>query len=372
VRVLITVPSVEREFGGPTDKARRLSAELRRLGDDVVVAGVGVSIDERTLGLPPLGRFHGTPVPRAMRSLRAMATTADVVHVMGYRDPVGTTAALTAMRTRVPYVLEPVGMHRRRLRSERLKWLFERGIGARVVDRAARVVATSGLEATELIEDGAPAERIVRRPNGVSVDSLLPLPERGALRAEYEIPHGAPLVLSLSRITMKKGLPDLVRAIEGIEDMHVLIVGPSELDGTLQEIHRLSRGFTDRVHVVPEGVWGQDRRRLFAEADVFCLPSATENFGTAAAEAASLGLPVVLSDRCGVAEWLPEGSRAIVPYGDIDALRRALAALDTPDVRARAQEGAARLRSSLSWGGLAADQHRIYETVTGETVATTR
>src|SRR4029079_5103340 len=98
-------------------------------------------------------------------------------------------------------VLEPVGMHRRRIRSERLKWLFDRAVGGRIVDSAACIVATSRLEAVELATDGAPTERIVRRANGVEVDDMLPLPKRGAFRTAQGIPTEAPLVLSLSRIT---------------------------------------------------------------------------------------------------------------------------------------------------------------------------
>ena len=54
----------------------------------------------------------------------------------------------------------------------------------------------------------------------------------------------------------------------------------------------------------------------FADANVFALPSMSENFGNAAAEAAALGVPVLVSDQCGVAVASPAETTRIVPVGD--------------------------------------------------------
>jgi glycosyltransferase involved in cell wall biosynthesis len=140
-------------------------------------------------------------------------------------------------------------------------------------------------------------------------------------------------------------------------------VGPSEPDGTLDEIRRLARPVQDRVHVLAHGVWGRDRASLFADADVFLLPSATENFGTAAAEAAAVGLPFSSADRCGVAEWPTPWVSSRRPYGDIARLRSALINLAQPAVRSHACTAAADVRSRLSWKRLAADQHELYAAV---------
>ena len=81
---------------------------------------------------------------------------------------------------------------------------------------------------------------------------------------------------------------------------------------------------TERVHVEPHGLWGADRAAALAEADVFCLPSSYESFGTAAAEAAGVGVPVVLTEGCGVKDVLPHAT--VVPIDDADALGAALQA----------------------------------------------
>ena len=279
------------------------------------------------------------------------------MHVTGFRDPVGTLASL---RARVPLVVEPMGMHRRRLRSVRIKTMFDRTVGAWALARAHVVVATSSLERDELVSDGVDPERIVIRPNGIDADEPA---ARGRFRADHGIPADVPLVVSLGRITAKKGLPELVRAVADLPGCWLALVGPDDGDGTLEEVRRqIERcGIADRVRVESIGQWGAERAGVYADADAFCLPSQTENFGNAAAEAAASGVPVVISDRCGVAEFLPSGSTAVVEYGDRAALRAGLEWALQPEIKARAEAAAAAVRSRLSWERISSEQASIYE-----------
>ena len=114
--------------------------------------------------------------------------------------------------------------------------------------------------------------------------------------------------------------------------------------------------------MIPHGLWGNERAQAFADADAFCLPSATENFGIAAAEAACLGLPVVVSDECGVAEWLDLDATRTVPYGDIGALVAALRwATEGNAAQNAAKVGAPALQARLSWSRIAKEQVEMYE-----------
>ena len=139
-------------------------------------------------------------------------SAAPIVHPFGERRPHprlprsrGTIAARTAIRANVPYVLEPCGMHRARLRSVAAKRAFDGVIGRRIVDQAACVMATSELERGELVEDGVPEELIRVRMNGLTIPPG-GLPRRGSIRARFGISMAVPLVLALGRIARKKGL----------------------------------------------------------------------------------------------------------------------------------------------------------------------
>jgi glycosyltransferase involved in cell wall biosynthesis len=323
---------------------------------------VGAGTGGEGEGLPVAITVRGTPVPRSFRALRSAIRAADVVHILGYRDPVGTVAAASASRAGVPYVIEPCGMHRPRLRSILAKRAFDGTLGRGVVGRAAVVVATSELEERELVEDGVPQERIRIRMNGLTLPSF-DLPARGPIRARFGVPADAPLVLSLGRIARKKGLVSLVRAAGGLPSVHVLIVGPDSGDGTLDEVADASRSSDGRVHVDPAGLWGDEKLAALADADCFALPSMTENFGNAAAEAAAVGIPVVVSDACGVAEVLDRSAHRVVPIGDVPELARAVSEVLTPEARARAMDSADELRSTLDWSRLAERQQAIYRDV---------
>lgn len=363
MKVLLTVPSLVREFGGPTTKARRLASELRGHGLNVrlVGAGDGHQSEDDTLGLRSLFRFHGTPIPSGLRLVASLVRGADVVHAMGYRDPVSTVACLTARRAGIPYVAEPVGMHRRRLRSVRIKGFYDRVIGARLIEDAAAVIATSSLEARELTEDGLDGPMIVTRPNGIDVESMMPLPERGSFRARHGVPDDASLVLSLGRIARKKGLVAFAQALAQVPDAWGAVVGPDDGDGALDELLReRERLRLQRLIVVPHGLWGEEKAQAYADADSFCLPSATENFGNAPAEAAALGVPVVISSRCGVAEFLDRASTVVVDHADVPAIARGIERSLQPEAKEAAHASSAGLRSTLDWTGVAERQIQIY------------
>jgi glycosyltransferase involved in cell wall biosynthesis len=361
VRILITVPSLAREFGGPVGKAFALATALGDRGHPVRVAGAGDSGVPGAVALGRRGRFHGTPLPAKLGPLRRAVGGADVVHVLGFRDPVGTAASFEARRRGMPLVLEPVGMLHPRVRSLTLKRAFDSTIGRLVRDRASVIIVTSSVERDDLARAGLDAGRVRVRPNGVSFDDLWPLPERGPLRERLGIPTDVPLVLTLARLGAIKRLPTLVRAMSVLPSTHLLIAGPDEGDGTLESIHDIAarEGVSARVHVEPRGLWGADRARALAEADVFCLPSGYESFGTAAAEAAGVGVPVVLTEGCGVKDVLPHAS--VVPVDEIDALGPALQAAKGDGERAESE--AAIVRGALSWATMAARQESIYEAV---------
>lgn len=360
MRITVCVPSLEREFGGPAVKAKSLTEALTQLGHDATVVACGSSQGD---SVPVLARFHGTTIPSTLAPIREAVRQADVVHIIGFRDPVGTSAGFMARRRGVPYALEPAGMHRRRLRSIKIKGMFDLVIGKSIWEGAARVIATSHMEARELVEDGINASRIVVRPNGIDVGDLLPLPKSGAFRQRFGIPAGTPLALFIGRIAAKKGLLDLMRAISNIHAACV-IVGPDDGDGTLAALRRSIQdlNIADRVIVRPHGLWGREKAQAFADSDFFCLPSATENFGTAAAEAAACGIPVILSNECGVTEFLDPEASLTVPFGDVDALTDAMRhVVRNKGMRQAAARSANRIVDRLDWRRLGKEQLTIYE-----------
>ena len=91
------------------------------------------------------------------------------------------------------------------------------------------------------------------------------------------------------------------------------------------------------------------------------LASGGENFGLVAAEAASVGTPVVVSDRTGVAASFAEGEALVVPYDEsatVDAVARVLG---DPELRSRLAEGALQAARRSTWDAVVDEQVSIYE-----------
>ena len=360
MKILITVPSLAREFGGPAIKVLGLAKALRDRGHHVVVLGCGEANGE--VGLSSIGRFHSTPVPRHLRRLMRLARRADVVHVIGYRDPVGTITAIAASRARVPVVLEPVGMLRPRMRSPHLKSLFDQTIGRKVVAAASAFVATSSLERFDLVVGGVDPRRIFVRPNGLDVGELFPLPSRGQFRARLNIGDG-PMILTIARICATKGLSQLVSALADLPEAVCLIAGPDERDGTLDDLRRLrcALGLKDRLRLLVGGLWDREKAQALADADCFCMPSPLESYGQGVAEAAAVGLPVVASSGCGVVERLDPGATRVFTYGDAAGLLSSIRdALGRDEIRSAAIAAAPSIRRALRWEEVIAAQEAIY------------
>jgi len=285
----------------------------------------------------------------------------DVVHLYGVYDLLGPVVASFSRRWNIPYVLEPLGMFRPIVRSIALKRFYRRLFGWPVVRGAMRVISTSELERDELIAEGVPPPRVVIRRNGVDQPKSEAL-ARGVFRREIGIDDRAPLVLYLGRLSRKKGLELLVEAFNGLPAPATLaIVGPDDGDGCLRDLEglRARLGLDGRVRLLGPR-FGADKYAAFADADVFVLPSRSENFGNAAAEAVACGVPVVVTERCGIAPLLRDRAGLVIPC-EVEALRSTLVRLIADqDLRDRLRAGTAEVRRELTWDEPVAQMERLY------------
>ncbi len=223
---------------------------------------------------------------------------------------------------------------------------------------ATHVLADSTSQRQFLIDQG------VVRPNrinvladgsicGVDTTRFKPAPEvRTRLRAELQLPAGAVVALFLGRLTRDKGVIDLANAFVRVAadhaDFHLLVVGPDEerLTPVLQEIFSAC---AERVRFVGMTDRPED---YMAAADIFCLPSYREGFGSVIIEAAAAGVPAVASRIYGLTDAVDDGETGLlhVPadVSSIDATLRTL--VSDADLRAKmgasARERAVALFSS--------------------------
>ncbi|WP_144659247.1 glycosyltransferase [Paenarthrobacter nicotinovorans] len=131
-----------------------------------------------------------------------------------------------------------------------------------------------------------------------------------------DLPHPTLRMLSMSRIAGKKRIDLSIDALyelrrSGVDAvLTVAGAGTDELVEKLKD-HAKSFDIEDKVKFVGQ-LSGAVKERTFLESDIFLLPSEDENFGIGFAEAASYGLPCVVSTNVAAAVGMPESAGRLI------------------------------------------------------------
>jgi glycosyltransferase involved in cell wall biosynthesis len=199
-------------------------------------------------------------------------------------------------------------------------------------------------------------------PNGIE------LPASTVACRTAPVDRAVRTALFLSRIHPVKGLVNLVRAWGDVrpEGWRLLVVGPDE-DGHLVEVMRVVReeGVGECITFAGE-VGAEDKAALFSEADLFILPTFSENFGVAVAEALSFGIPVITTQGAPWSDLETHGCGWWIPVG-VEPLVRALRVATTmPHARlfAMGQRGRSYVQR-YEWTAIASELASVYRWMFG-------
>ena len=156
-------------------------------------------------------------------------------------------------------------------------------------------------------------------------------------KSDYGIPDDAPMVLLLSRMHWKKGVDLLLDAARDLPGVHFLMAGSGpDLDKYKELARKL--GVADRAHFPG---WCNNRSALLEKADVCCLPSRYEPFGTVISEAWYAGIPLVATRADGAKQYVTDRKDGLlVDIDDRDGLVTALrSALEDKALRKKIIKG---------------------------------
>jgi glycosyltransferase involved in cell wall biosynthesis len=219
---------------------------------------------------------------------------------------------------------------------------------------AACLHLTSEIEAREFDRLRLRAKRVDIVPNGIEMpsDSEPELPLGDAIRSR---------VLSLGRISWKKGLDRLISAMVYVPGAELVIAGDDD-EGYRRKLERLAAdlGVAERTSFIGP-VHGARKWELIRSCDVFAMPSHSENFGTAALEAMACRRPVIVTPEVGLASTIKE-TRAGAVVGEPEAIGRVIEKLlRNPAERYRMGEAGWRTAAErFGWSAIAARIEQIY------------
>lgn len=260
----------------------------------------------------------------------------------GYPD--GYAARLLGRWLGVPVTVTLRGTEPRHARQPALRRRLQAVFAG--VDRVFSVSASLQAVAVEL---GVPVAKTRVIGNGVDLARFQPQ-DRAACRRALGLPDAARVLVTVGGLVERKGFHRVIEQLPALRerfgDLHYLVVGGPSPEGDWTErlqAQVAAAGLQDCVHFC--GPVEPDRlARYLGAADLFVLATANEGWANVFLEAMACGLPVVTTRVGGNAEVVCRDDLGIVvPFGDSDALREAIAAAlqrrwDPVAIRAWAQQ----------------------------------
>lgn len=350
----------------PDNKTGGMSRAMYGSGDALVARGHQVDYlwSEQ---LPPAGgrllrRFKiPLALPRILRRLQAQGRHYDVIEI---HEPLAApTILLRRLRKLPPIVIFSHGLEERGLAAESdykrqkgLKFSLKTRVFSLItiwqamyaVRHANHVLCCNGSDMRYLIDAGVPPSRLTQHHNGME-----PLFLKAGQLLENTNDKNSPTragVLFVGSWLERKGILDIVPAMNAILRRHpalrFTIAGCSAAESLVRE------AFTDDVQSQIEVIShiDSDQRliELYSVHSIFVLPSVFEGFPLVMMEAAALGLALVTTNVCGMADFVENEVNGLTSsVGDTQALTDNMERLVEDDVLARRFGDEARRKSRL-------------------------
>ncbi|MDB4508443.1 glycosyltransferase, partial [Akkermansiaceae bacterium] len=349
--------SLEPSSGGPARSVPQLALAQARQG-----AEVGLwSPDPSHEGLADLSSGESTKLQifsgNFSQSLDVFGVP-DLVHDHGIWLPCHREVVKICNERSIPRIVSPRGMlepwalNHKKWKKRLAWWLYQK----RDLQSAVALHATAEQEVANLQRLGLKKSAIIL-PNGVD----LPVIEHGSVTTSSR----EKTALFLGRTHPIKNLPSLVRAWAKVlpSGWSMRVVGPDE-DGHLSKLKNLvDQAALSESWSFEASLEGDAKWQAMSDADLFILPSYSENFGIVVAEALASGTPVITTTGT---PWqgLQEHDCGWWVNPSIQEIGEALqvaTSLDQKELQAMGARGRAWVTEEFAWPAIAAKVEQFYE-----------
>src|ERR1035437_829646 len=372
--VMSFVPGMAKSRGGPTFGVAGLCE---------ATAGAGISQLLMTVQAPQ-GEPERLPAPSAVETIRLPGFHSkalrliyspgfhrqllhccrehgiEIIHNHGLWTQPNHAAARVARQLKIPSVVSTHGMvaawalQHKAWKKKLGWWVFQK----RDLEQARVFRATAEHELLAIRRLGF-RQPIALIPNGIEMPDW----------AEPANGNNPRILLFVGRIYPVKGLLNLVKAWAAIKPQgwRCIVAGPDEA-GHKQAVEAatIAAGLGNKFSF-PGPIDGSAKWDLYKSADLFVLPSFTENFGLVVAEALACGIPVITTrgtpweclqvKDCGW--WVDVGDQSLAA-----ALKEAMGATDARR-REMGLRGRQLVEARYAWGPIGRTMVAVYEWVLG-------
>jgi glycosyltransferase involved in cell wall biosynthesis len=389
--VLHVIPALSVRIGGPAVSVVEASVRLDGLGVETTIFTTDMAVPQAT---KPRRRVDPSEFPSGAESLdvrvfpaqqpyrmaysaalsRALKTEAkrfDVIHIHMLFHLPARAAFHRARKIGMPYIVSPVGSLdpklRRRSRAAKAvnDLLWQRSL----MDNATLIHYKTD-EEQRLCEDLAFRAPSTVVPNGVDLAAFGRAAGGSEFRKRYLGGAQGPVVMNVGRIAYKKRLDRLIHAFATLRPTAppttLAIVGPDD-EGLGAELTRLAGGLGVAERVFFTGVVnGTERHAALAAADVWVLPSDTENFGNAIVEAMAAGIPVVVTPGVNLSSSIEAGGAGRVCSTEPDSVAREIQLiLDDPALAKQISSAGREFARRYDWDVVAPQLLAMYDDAVG-------
>lgn len=382
MKIIHTSGSLEEEASGPSYSIPATAKATQSLGHDVHVMSVDTLNSKANSTLrtdAKLGYTHhrfphnfGTvPVLKSFNASRQMkkrlaTARADIIHNHGLWLSPNIYASEISRKYNIPLVITPRGM----LAPQALKYsakkkaIFSLLFQNRALQTADLYHATSEQEYQDIRQRGL-KQPVIIIPNGINLPSI-------TQQKMAETPESTQkTLLFLGRIHPIKGLDNLINAWSRIESIFpnwtLIMKGPGD-QAYISSLKQKTSDLNLKNVTLSNGVFGEEKIMAYRSADIYILPSKSENFGMTVAEALSVGTPVICTNgapwsglkthKCGW--WIEQDTNSLEA-----CLRQAL---QTPPqtLKGMGQAGRDWMEKDFTWANIAQQLESAYLWLLGQ------
>ncbi len=285
MKVLQIIASLDESTGGPARSVPQTCVELAKLGVEIEIICQPSPNPASIPELPNLKVRFLTYHELFAFSKKLNPAEVDLIHLQHIWTPYISIIARAARKKRIPYIITPRGMLepwimvRHPWKKKLAMALYQRND----IRRAALLHATAEMEKKNIRKLGFTNE-IVEIPNGIDLSKVPP----------PKTTYGSKKVVFLSRIHPKKGIELLLEAWKQLQpnSWNLEIAGNGEPAYVKYLQKKIEREQISGVKLV-DPQYGEAKWNFLKSADLFVLPTYSENFGIVIAEALAIGVPVI-------------------------------------------------------------------------------
>jgi glycosyltransferase involved in cell wall biosynthesis len=228
---------------------------------------------------------------------------------------------------------------------------------AYAVRNSAHTICSNSADVRYLEHAGVSPDRLTEHHSGVEAEFLQAEPDWAT--------RGLPRLLFMGSWLRRKGTLDLVPAVTAVMREHAQVqLTVAGVDVPRETILAdFPAAVRSRVQVLPRVMSNRDLIDIYQQNAILLLPSFFEGDPLVLVEAAALGLGVITTNICGMADFVEPGVNGLtVAVGDTAGLTRAIARLvEDPAYVRRLGEEARRRAVGRTWARAAAKIERAYE-----------